>query len=90
MTGCRSAIYYVTIIFIEIASFSPCLFCSIAALPNFGACMVPMNKQQLHILTYRWSCVEWCCHPNHSFVLLDNIGQKTEALFCLTDLPACY
>ena len=27
--------------------------------------------------------------PNHGFVLLDNIGEGSEALLCLTDLPAC-
>ena len=27
--------------------------------------------------------------PNHSFILLDNIGESRESLLCLTDLPAC-
>ena len=27
--------------------------------------------------------------PNHGFVLLDNIGESHDALFCLTDQPAC-
>ena len=27
--------------------------------------------------------------PNHGFVLLDNVGEGSEGLLCLTDLPAC-
>ena len=27
--------------------------------------------------------------PNHGFVLLDKIGESSESLLCLTDLPAC-
>ena len=27
--------------------------------------------------------------PNHGFVLLDNIGESSELLMCLTDLPTC-
>ena len=27
--------------------------------------------------------------PNHSFILLDNIGESNESLLCMTDLLAC-